>query len=139
MFSKDMTEDKMTFEARKMSRATRVITCKVSTETSVLVRACGEVLSVHTPSRSWQLLLSGPGTARRQQLRPRSDVSAEVSLCWSVRDSGVVEVVTDLANLCLAIHESAILAIDGPKMKISTTLGFLSMLRIKKTRNTSSS
>ena len=46
MFSKDMTEDKMTFEARKMSRATRVITCKVRTEKSVLMRACGEVLSV---------------------------------------------------------------------------------------------
>ena len=39
-----------------------------------------------------------------------------------MRDSGVVEVVTDLAILCLAIHESAILAIDGPKMKSSTRL-----------------
>ena len=63
MFSKDMTDDKMTFEARNMSRATRVITCKVRPETSVLMRACGEVLSAHPPSRSWQWLLSGRETA----------------------------------------------------------------------------
>ena len=60
-------------------------------------------------------------------MRHRYDVSAQVSLRWSVRDSGLVEVVTDLAILCLAIHESAILAVDGPKMKRS----ILSMLRMK--------
>ena len=75
----------------------------------------------------------------RQQLRPRSDVSAQGSLCWSVRDSGVVEVVDDLAILCRAIHECAILAIGGPKMKSSTRLCLLSMLRMKMTRKTSSS
>ena len=48
-----------------------------------------------------------------------------------MRDSGVVVVIADPTILCLAILESAILAIDGPKTKSSTTLGFLSMLRMK--------
>ena len=42
-----------------------MITCNVRTEKSVLMRACGEVLSVHPPSRAWQLLLSGRETARK--------------------------------------------------------------------------
>ena len=46
MCSKDMIDDKMTYEARKMSSATRVITCEARTEKSLLMRACGEVLSV---------------------------------------------------------------------------------------------
>ena len=75
-----------------------------------------------------------------QQLRPfRSDVAVQVSLYWSVHDPGVVEVIADPNILSLAIIESAILAIGGPKMKSSTSLGFLSMLRMKMTRNTSSS
>ena len=75
-----------------------------------------------------------------QQLKhSRSDVSVQVSLYHSVRDSGFVVVIADLSILCLATLESAILAIDGPKMKNSTTLGFLSMLRMKMTRKTSSS
>ena len=48
-------------------------------------------------------------------------------------DSGVVVVIAGPTILCLATLESASLAIDGPKMKNSTTLGFLSMLRIKMT------
>ena len=52
--------------------------------------------------------------------------------------SGVVLVNADPTILCLATLESASLAIDGPKMKNSTTLGFLSMLRMKTMRNTSS-
>ena len=51
-----------------------------------------------------------------------------------MRDSGVVVVIPDPTILCLATHESAILAIDGPKMRNSTTLGFLSMLRMKMTK-----
>ena len=62
-----MTDDKMTFEARQMSEAKRVITCEARTEKSVLMRACGEVLlSVHPPLRAWQLLLSGRETDRRK-------------------------------------------------------------------------
>ena len=55
------------------------------------------------------------------------------------RGSGFVVVIADLTILCLATPGSASLAIDGPKMKNSTTLGFLFMLRMKTTRNTSSS
>ena len=54
-------------------------------------------------------------------------------------DSGVVVVIADPTILCLATLESANLAIDCPKMKNSTTLGFLSMLKMKMTRNTWSS
>ena len=72
-------------------------------------------------------------------MRPfRSDVPVQVSLCWSVRDSGVDVVIADPTILCLATLERATLAIDGPKMKNSTTLGFLSMVRMKMTRNTTS-
>ena len=39
-------------------------------------------------------------------------------------DSGVVGDIAHLTILCLAILESAILAIDGPQVKNSTTLGF---------------
>ena len=75
-----------------------------------------------------------------QQLRQfRSDVAVQVSLYWSVRDPGVVEVIADPNILCFAIIESAMLAMDGPKMKSSITLGLPSMLRMKMTRNTSSS
>ena len=42
-----MTDDKETFEARKMSSATRVITCKARTEKSMLMPACDEVFSVN--------------------------------------------------------------------------------------------
>ena len=49
------------------------------------------------------------------------------------RDFGVVVVVIAVATV------SAILAIDGPKMKNSTTLSFLSMLRMKMTRKKSTS
>ena len=54
-------------------------------------------------------------------------------------DRGVVVAIADPNILCLATLESASLAVDGPKMKNSTTLGFLSMLRMKMMRNTSSS
>ena len=69
----------------------------------------------------------------------RSHVPVQVSLYWPVRHSGVVVIITDATSLCLATLESAILAIDGPKMKSSAALGFLSMLRMKMTRNTPSS
>ena len=111
------------------------------------------------PSRSWQLPLSARETARKKNLRnaqyyewnPDSVlalISVQVSLYWSetrlllpveFEDCGVVVVIADPTILCLATLESAILVIDGPKMKSSTTLGFLSMLRMKMTRNTSSS
>ena len=120
-----MTDDKMTLQARKMSWATRVITRQARTEKSVLVRACGRCClytSRHVHGSCYFLDAKLPEKTEKcarppmesglrwtwQQLRHRS---AQVSLCWSVRYSGVVEVVTDLAILCLAIHESAILAI----------------------------
>ena len=55
-FNKDMTNDEMTFLDRE------------SGVRSEKKRACayGEVLSVHTPSRSWQLPLSGRGTDRKK-------------------------------------------------------------------------
>ena len=37
-FCKDMTDGKMTFGARRMSRATRVITCKARTEKNAHAR-----------------------------------------------------------------------------------------------------
>ena len=52
-------------------------------------------------------------------------------------DRGDVVVIADPTILCLATLES--LADDGPNMKNSTTLGFLSTLRIKMMRNTSAS
>ena len=39
----------------------------------VRVRAYGEVFSVHTPSRSWQLPLSGRETAKKKNLRNAQD------------------------------------------------------------------
>ena len=61
-----------------------MITCKVRTEKSVLMRACGEELSVQVPmSRSWQLLLSGRETARKN-LRNAQDYK------WN-RDTGELD------------------------------------------------
>ena len=51
-------------------------------------------------------------------------------------DRGVVVVIADPTILCLATLECASLAIDGPKMRNSAALGFLSMLRMKMMRNT---
>ena len=48
-----------------------------------------------------------------------------------VEDHGIVIVIVDPTILCLATLESAILAIDSPKMKNSTTFGFLSKLRMR--------
>ena len=100
------------------------------------------------PSRSWQLPLSGRETARENKKNLRSAQDHK----WSL-DSGELDNNSDLfamtstvqsllALVCawlwrcrcyrwvtplfgLATLESAILAIDGPKMKNSTTLGFL--------------
>ena len=44
-----------------------------------------------------------------------------------VEDHGIVIVIVDPTILCLATLESAILAIDNPKMKNSTTSSFLSV------------
>ena len=57
----------------------------------------------------------------------------------SVRVSDVFVVIADPTILCLATLESAILAVDGPKMKNSTTLGCLSTFGMRMTRNMSSS
>ena len=57
----------------------------------------------------------------------------------SEHESVVVVLTFCPTALCLATLESAILAIDGPKMKNSTMLGFLSIWRMKLTRNASSS
>ena len=58
-----------------------------------------------------------------------------------VEDRGVVIVIVDPTILCLASLQSASLqsaslAVDGPKMKNSTTSSFLSMSRMKTMRNT---
>ena len=54
-----------------------------------------------------------------KRLRPsRSDVSVQISLYKSVRDSGIVGVIADPTILCLDILESAILAIDGLKLSV---------------------
>ena len=107
---------------------------------SHLACANGEVLSVHLPSLSWDLPLSGREPERTKHLKSthktpngvriqqhlkafRSDVPEQVSLYYSVHDSCVVAVNADPTILCLATLESAILAIDGPKMKNSTTQG----------------
>ena len=52
-----------------------------------------------------------------------------------VEDRGVVIVIVDPTILCLAILESASLAIDGPKRRNSTTSSFLSLSRTKMMRN----
>ena len=68
-FNKDMTNDEMTFEAHKQTvkplsqMCDHIWRASVRSEKKVRVCAYGEVLSVHTPSRSWQLPLSGRETA----------------------------------------------------------------------------
>ena len=153
-FNKDMANDEITFlDTQRIVMPLSQMCNHIWRAQRERGRVCayGEVLSVHPPSRSWQLPLSGRETARKKKsekclilrmesgFSSRSDVSVQVSLHWSVRDSGVVVVIADPIILCLATLESAILVIDGPKMKSSTTLGFLSMLMMKMTRNTSSS
>ena len=116
----------------------------------VRVCASGEVLSVQLPSRSWQLPLSGRETARRKILKTTnggsvcqdndSDLAVDVFrtslfVQLEVEDSDVVIAIVDPTILCLATLQSASLAIDGPKMKNSITLGFLSMSRMKTMRN----
>ena len=51
-----------------------------------------------------------------------------------VEDRGIVDVIAHPTILCLATLESASLAMCGPKMKNSTTLSFLSMLKMKMMR-----
>ena len=70
-FNKDMTNDEMTFLdtqriVKPLSQTCNHIWCAQQEE--VLVCAYGEVLSVHAPSRSWQLPLSGRETARKKKI-----------------------------------------------------------------------
>ena len=44
-----------------------MVACEVRSEKNVRMRAYGEVSSAHHPSRSWQLLLSGRETARKNE------------------------------------------------------------------------
>ena len=112
------------------------------------------------PSRSGRLLLSGRETAKKNEkqiwevckttnrgwIQVNLTMAGTLSLLRTsllrlveVEDRGIVNVIAGPTILCLATLESGSLAIDRPKMKNSNTLGFLSMLRMKMTRNTSSS
>ena len=134
-----------------------MVTCEVRSEKNVRMRAYGEVLSVHLPSRSWQLLLSRRETVRKIEkksgkcARPTNGGWNQVNLTVAgtmllvrgsllilveVEDHGIVKLIADPTILCLATLESASLTIDGAKMKNSTTLSFLSMLNKKMMRST---
>ena len=136
--------------------------CERAQREKVRVCAYGEVFSVHTPSRSWQLPLSGRNTARKHKkseqcarlqnggcIQENLTMATKTFVAMTFRanllvlvefeNRGVVVVIADPTVLCLATLESASLAIDGPKMKNSASLGFLSMLRMKMMRNTSAS
>ena len=69
-FNKDMTKDETTF--LDIQRIVRPVsqTCNHTWRAQrekVRVCAYGEVLSLHPPSRSWQLPLSGRETARKKK------------------------------------------------------------------------
>ena len=87
-----------------------------------------------------------PEKISRLQMEVQSITTMTRSCCWrlctsllvqvEVEDRDVVIVVVYPTILCLAILECASLAIDGPKMKNSTTPSFLSMSRMKTMWNT---
>ena len=67
-----MTDDDMCLRRPATTHntwATRVVTCEAGSEKNVRMSAYGEVFSVHSPSRSWQLPLSGRETARKEKHR----------------------------------------------------------------------
>ena len=69
-FNKDVTEDEMTFLDTQRIVTPLSQTCNhVWRAQREIMRVCayGEVLSVHSPSRSWHLPLSGRETARERE------------------------------------------------------------------------
>ena len=107
------------------------------------MRAYSEVFCVHTPSRSRLLLL-----AEREIFfftkKARLQMESELRSTDNSRDlarlqfpEAILSVNLSLlispfcpTTLCLATHECAILAIDGPKMTNSTTLGLVTSLKM---------
>ena len=85
-FNKDMTRDETIFEGHDMNRSNtlsqmydHILACEC---------AFGGVFSVHPAPRSWQLLLSGRETARKNKKKLRNAGDYEWKLDSSELDSG---------------------------------------------------